>query len=801
MFKNHLKIAFRHLRKYKAYSFINITGLAIGMAACILILLYVQDELSFDNFHKNSDNIYRLTREVSYVGSPNHVERRANSGAPAGKLLSENFPDIKDIVQLYQTEGLVDYKNNFFYEEKFFFVSSGFFNVFSFPLIKGNPAVALKEPFAVTITEKAAKKYFGNTDPVNKTLTFENKYDFKVTGVIQDPPENSHFSFDFIASFESLNTIMSPRFFTDAWDARVWTYVLLDKNRSTGDLEQRFSDLIMQHVDRGSYASVKIHLQPLTNIHLHSHYGAEIEKNGDITTLYIFSTIALFILIIACINFMNLATARSANRALEVGIRKVVGAQRKNIIRQFFGESIFLSIISLVIAVVLVEIFLPTFNNLAQKDLSVSYGTGFKLPFLMVLLAFLVGIISGSYPALFLSVFKPVQVMKKVMNVSSSGSIMRKILVVAQFGISIILIISTLIIYNQLDYMRNRDIGFEKENIITIPLRYNRPLLEKYPVIKSEFLKNPHVSGVTASSNKPGVTDANGILMKLEGAEKEQLQSIVYIDYDYVETLGLSLTEGNKFLPDEKNVFYVNEPFLTRNEIESAVGRNIELYYRDQKNPDKILPMFSGKIKGTLKNFNCRSVERQAGSLVFAVAPYRLNYITIKINPGDIAEQIKSIRQTWQQVVPDRPFEFTFLDEDIDTIFKSEERLGKIFRYFTFLAIIVTSLGLFGLSAFMTEKRTKEIGIRKVLGATTPGIITLMSFEFLKLVFIANVIAWPLAYFVMRNWLQNFSYRITIGVSVFIISALLAVIIALFTVSFQAIKAAVTNPVNTLKYE
>jgi len=801
MLRNYLKISLRNLRKFKVHSFINISGLAIGMACCILILLFVKDELSYDRYHKNAKDIYRVIREVGYVGAGDYRELRVNSGAPAGPLLSDNFPLIEEIVQFYQYRGLVRYGNSQFHERRFFYASESVFDIFTFPLTMGDPSTALKEPFSIVITEEMADKYFGEDDPIGKTLTFENEHDFTITGIVEKIPQNSHFKFDFLASFESLRTIVSPRFLTSHWDSRVWTYILLNDNASINELEEQFSSLLMQHIDKGTYSSYQIRLQPLTQIHLYSHYGAEIEENGDKTVLFIFSAIALFILIIACINFMNLSTARSATRAVEVSIRKVLGGQKSQLMRQFFSESVFVSIIALIFAIVLVEFFLPTFNNLADKELSMGHGNNILFLFFLIGIAFIVGIVSGSYPALFLSGFKPVQVMKRALNIKSSSSTFRKVLVIFQYTISITLIISTLIIYEQLGYLRNKDIGFNKENIITIPLRYNTSLMNRYPLIKNELLSIPDVLGVTASSNKPGVTDVNGILMNLQGLQEEVQASIIYFDYDYIQTLGIEITEGSDFLPNEKNVFFVNESFLTRYEIESAVGRNIELYYRNSQNPDKITPMYRGKIKAVLKDFNCRSAARIAGPVVFAIDPQRLNYISIRISPYNITNTINSIRNKWQEFIPDRPFEFTFLDDDINNIFTSEERMGKIFRYFTLLAIIITSLGLFGLASFMAEQRTKEIGIRKALGASIPNIISLLSIEFLKLVFIANVLAWPVAYFAMNNWLQNFSYQINIGIMVFLLSALFAIFIALFTVSFQAVKAAVTNPIDALRYE
>jgi putative ABC transport system permease protein len=782
---NYFKIAFRKIKRQKGYSFINIAGLAIGIACCILILLWVQDELGYDRFHKNVNEIYRVIAEeslpsgeqVQYVPTPPAL-------APA---LKEDFTEIVNASRIRPGgRTLVKYGDKLFYEERVIFTEASFFELFTFPFIRGDSKTALSDPFSIVLTEEMAEKYFGEEDPMAKILRIGNQFDFQVTGVIENIPPNSHLRFDFYVPF-----ILLTRFGQDInrWDDNsYYTYVLLQKNVPYQSVKEKISSSIKKHRPVDTHT---LDLQPLTRTHLYSNFLFDIGEHGDIKYVFIFSVLASFILIIACINFMNLATARSGHRAKEIGMRKVIGANRKDIIKQYLGESILLSFIALIFAVLLIELFLPAFSSLSGKTLKLDLFSNGQVIFGLIGIAIISGILSGSYPAFFISAFRPVKALKGVLKTGGKSSSFRKILVVAQFAITIALIIGTVVVFNQLNFIKNRKLGYEKEHLLYIPL--NGEILRKYEAVKNELLKNPNFINVTLSSDLPTDTVHRWGGLDWPGKNPEDSREIYFytVDFDFVKTFRIEMKEGRDFsinFPTDKSNYIVNEKAASVMGLEKPVGQWFSL--RGEK----------GTIIGVMKDFNFKSVRTEVEPLILRIANY-YNYMFVRIRPGHTHEAISFLKRNWKSYSPNFPLEYHFLDAQFDNLYLAEHRLGTIFKYFTFLAVFIACLGLLGLAAFMAEQRTKEIGIRKVLGAKVSGIVLMLSKEFAKWVLIANIIAWPVAYFAMSNWLQNFAYRTSIGIWTFVLSAALALTIALLTVSFQAVKAATSNPVDSLRYE
>ena len=792
MLKNYLKIAFRNLIRHKTFSLINISGLAIGMACCLLITIFVQDELSYDRFHENANRIYRIASEENRRGVIANYPF-VFSGIPP--ILQSDYSEVLDYVRFDPRENvLISSEDKEFYEERLFYTDASVFDMFTFPLLKGDPKTALKEPYSLVLTQKMADKYFRGVDPVGQTLTVDNEKDYKITGVMENVPRNSHIKFDCLASIATLEA-QDPRY-GKLWAWNCYTYLLLPKDYSYPDLESKFPDFIRRHRGEKAVEAYTFYLQPLTRIHLHSHLGFEIEANGDIRYVYIFSAIAFFILLIACINFMNLSTARSAKRAKEVGLRKVLGAERSRLIKQFLGESLALSLVALPAAVALIELFLPAFNTLTGKELRIDYfGNSVVFLGLIGILLF-VGILSGTYPAFFLSAFRPAAVLKGRLKTGAGSSLFRKILVVVQFSISIVLIAGTIIITNQLDFIRDKKLGFDKDHVIVIPVMRSG-IGHNFETFKRELLQSPNVQSVSGSTSVPSFVPTRSVFIP-EGAEEGQRLTLrnVLLDIDFIQTFGMEIKEGRDFsrdfATDAKEAFIVNEAAVQEFGWESAVGKKLI----DLEGP-------RGSVIGVVKNFHFRSKHQKIEPLVFSLLPSsRYVYlISVKINPSNIRDTLSFLKSQWEKFSPEWPFEYFFLDDNYDRLYKSEERLRHVFLTFTFLGIFIACLGLFGLAAFTTEQRTKEIGIRKVLGASVPNILILLSKEFTKWVVLANVIAWPIAYFAMNSWLRNFAYRISIEWWMFILAAVLVLVVALCTVGFQAAKAALANPSDALRYE
>jgi predicted permease len=782
MLKNYLKIALRNIIRHKGYSIINMAGLAVGMACCILILLWVQDELNYDRFHENADEIYRVTQKFHL--SEGQVSEVVVTSPPLAASLKEEFPEIINSTRITRIsdELLLRYGNNSFYENRAFFVDSSLFDIFTFPFIKGTPETAFSSESSIVMTEEMSKKYFGDDDPMGKTLTMNNEYDFTVTGVVKDIPHNSLFRFDFFIPFERFKNF-AVWYDPNNWKLNaIFTYILLPKNIEPNIVNEKISRYLDGHIEN-NYA--ELYLFPLTEHHLFNEL--------DRILVYSFSVIAIFILIIACINFMNLATARSSNRAKEVGMRKVVGAKRIDLIKQFFSESVLFSFIALLFAIILVELVLPAFNNLTEKELTFGLFENVYMLLGLIAIALLTGIISGSYPALFLSSFQPTEVLKGSSASISGKSPLRKVLVVFQFALTIMLLIGTIFVNKQTDYMLNKNLGFDKEHMVYISLREEfKPNVES---IKNELLKNPDVLGVTTSSlnmYRQGVT-TTAIDWRGKNPDSQILMCIGAVDHDYIDTFKMEIIQGRDFsqkiTSDASSAYIINEAAANAMGMDSPVGEQLSVW-GDQ-----------GTIIGCVKNYHFESLHSEIIPLILRISPEHVLRLYIRIKPGNISNTMKYLETTWQKFIPEFPLKYNFLDETIDRLYRDEERVGIVLNLFSGMSIFISCLGLFGLVSYSIEQRTKEIGVRKVLGATVPNIVMHLTKEYAKWVLIANIFAWPVAYWAMNRWLQNFAYRANIGIATFILSATLALFIALATVSYQSIKAALANPIEALRYE
>jgi putative ABC transport system permease protein len=791
MLKNYLKISLRIIQRHKGFSFIKISGLVIGMACCTLILLFVRYELSFDDFHENKDRIYRVLSELDLTHGTEIVPITALPLAPAIKY------DLREVAYVTRITGgsrrLLTIGNRKFFEE-LNYADADVFDIFTFPLILGDPKTALVEPFSMVISENIAEKYFGKKDPVGKTINIQNDQDYKITGVMRNLPGNSHLRFNILVSFSSRNN--EERVKGNYWDrfSNDYTYVLLAEGTGPKELENSFPSLVAKHipVEEDRY---NLHLQPLKSIHF-STYNYDIARRTNRDYLYAYSAIAFFILIIACINFMNLATARSSGRAKEVGIRKVVGAHRIQLIKQFFTESVAMTLLSVVGAAGLVMLSLPSFNQFIRRELTFNVFNDLVLLLGLLGISLFVGFVSGSYPALILSAFEPSKVLKKVFDKRAKGLSFRTISSVLQFSISIVLIFSTLVVYAQIHYMKNKDLGFDAEQVVAIPLT-SRSLRDKTETFKSEILRNPSIESASASFGTPASGVGSGRSFIPEGyPEGESIHmETLFIDYDFIETFGLTLVSGRdfslEFSTDTEQAFILNETAVRRLGWDNPVGKKFS-----EENSER-----EGKVIGVVKDFHYESVLYEISPMLLTMRPFQFNYISVKVRLENVSQALSFLKAKWQELAPEYPFEYFFINEEFDTYYNFERRQGHLFTYCSILAIFISCMGIFGLASFTAEKRTKEIGIRKVLGASVSGIVILLSKEFIKWVLVANIIGWPVAYFVMKRWLQNFAYPVDIGLWMFALSAFLVLGIALLTVSYQSIKTALANPINSLRYE
>ncbi len=800
MFHNYLKIALRNIKKNKGLAIINMAGLAIGMACCILIVLYVHFELSFDKYHEKTDRIYLLKRHGIFGGK--ELTSSSNNALSAG-LMKKEFPDIENTVRIgFMPDPAVKFKEKKFYVDRALFVDESFFEIFTYPMKKGDPDSALEAPFSVVITEEIADKFFGNENPIGESLRFNNKDNFTVTGVIENVPRNSHLLFDMLCSFQTLYS-QHPKghpFLNDFISNVFRTYILLQKDADPGELELKFPDFIEKH--GGSRlkfigSSMEYFLMPLSDIHLHTPLRGGRTGIGAILYIYIFAFIAVVILIIACINFMNLATARSAKRAQEVGMRKVLGAVKGELVNQFLCESFFYSFFSLFLAVGLTELALPAMSSITGYELSFDFAKmQWLFPALLGITIF-VGFVAGSYPAFFLAAFQPVGVLKGGTRTDKKNSLLRSVLVVLQFSVSVALIIGTFIIVRQINYMKTKNPGFNKEQLIVLPFR-DEELRKSLSTIKTELKGYSEIVNVAVASDIPGQHPQLNSKF-LEGFPKNQPQLMydLNVDEDFIPTMGMEIIAGRNFSKefgaDLKASAIINETAAKEFGWEKPVGKRIG-DYRGLKT-----------VIGVVQDYHQLPVTQEIKPLYIRIDPddvynpYRM--LSIRIAPGNIGRTIKLIETKWNEIYPNHPFDYFFLDESFDEQFREIERIRKLISYFAGLAIFIACLGLYGLTSFVTEQRTKEIGIRKVLGATTSGIVYMISKELTKMVIFANAIAWPVAYLVMRKWMATFPYRENIAILTFVFSGLIVLSIGLATVSYQAIRAGLTNPADSLKYE
>ena len=802
MIYNYIKIAFRNIRRQKFYSLINISGLAIGMACFILIILFINHEFSYDNFHRNADNIYRVAVEAQINEDFLNV---AVSAGPLAPEMEKCFPEVVKATRLdSENESvLISYNDRKFYENKLIYADTGFFQIFSFKMLRGNPSTALSEKYSLVFTESTAKKIFCDEDPFGKIVRYNDKYNLMVTGIVEDPPDNSHIDFNLIISFKTLRDFpFAERL--DRWGSMNFlTYIQIIENYDHQKLEEKLPEFISsrmgENLDTLAAQGIRFdpYLQPLKKIHLHSHLLGELQTNGDINYVYIFLAIAIFILIIACINFVNLATARSTKRAKEVGLRKTLGANKSDLIIQFIGESVMLSFFALLISMILIEIALPTFNELTGKNLVFLNLQNWPFVIFLFIFAFFVGVFAGLYPAFYLSSFQPIVVIKGRIQSGAGRSFFRNALVIFQFFISITLIISTIIIIQQFHYLKNIYPGFEKEQVIIVPLRENKTAVER-KAMKNEFLRLPQVKSVSFASNYPGTQIGKwGCSPEGTGSESNQwIVALISIDEDYIETLEMKLLRGRNFSIDgktEEKKILINETLANKAGWKDPVGKRIYIGERNEENKYTVI--------GLVEDSHFSSLREPIESMIFILDPQRKNTLLIKTEAQNMPETIEALEEKWMQFEPSKPFDYFFLSNSFSELYSNEEKLARIFTYFTVLTIIIACLGLFGLSSFTIEQRTKEIGVRKVFGATTGNLIFRLSVSFVRLVLIANIIAWPVAYYFMSRWLHNFAYPVNISFEIFILAGFISIIIALLTVFFIALKAASTNPINTLRYE
>ena len=810
MIKNYFKIAFRSLWKNKGYSAINILGLAVGLATCLIIILFVFDELSYDRFYKNADNIYRINSDIKFGGANLHFVQTSDM---MGQLLKKDYPQVEEYARLYNNNGdkLIKKGNEFIDELRVAHVDSTFFRVFDLPAVEGDPKTGLDEPNTVVITESVAKKYFNDVHVVGKTLEEKDGQStrpYKITAVIRDILHNSHLNVEFFFSMKNVdyqwgqltshnfNTYLRLRKGTDykAFQKNFTTYIdkyVLPEARA-------FMNITSMDEFRKSGNYLEYNLIPLTKIHLYSDYNFEITPPGNIQYVYIFGAVALFILLIACINFINLSTARSANRAKEVGIRKTLGTERRTLITQFLVESTLTVVISLLIAIGITWLILPFFNNVSAKSIRINELMDPRILSIIILIPFVVGLLAGSYPAAFLSGFNPITVLKGNTNTSYKKSSLRNILVIFQFTTSIILIIGTIIVYRQLDYIQTKKLGFNKDQVLIINgtgALGNNAKAFKEDVLAMSGVKSGTLSSflpVSSSSRNDNTYSKDAVMDSKNGIDMQTWT----VDYDYINTMGMEIVKGRNFSKDfaDSNSVIINETTAKFLGYGDPVGQKI--YTFTDNNGSKT----AFNIIGVVKNFHFESLRQNVGPLCMRLGEN--NYLTsFKIEAGNAKNLITQIESKWKSMAAGLPFSYRFLDDSFNEMYRNEQRIGKLAISFAILAIFIACLGLFGLATYMAEQRTKEIGIRKVLGASVGNVVSMLSKDFIILVLIASVIAFPVAWWAMHNWLQDFAYRISIGWWIFIAADVIALLIALVTVSSQAIKAALANPVKSLRTE
>ena len=796
MFKTYLKIAARNINRHKGYALINISSLAIGIACFILLFVYIFFELGVDRYHENANRIFRLGR-VMKVG--NDELREPMSNAPTAKILRSRYPEVEDVVRFgFMGRIPVKYKDNLYYENGIRYADPSVFSIFTFPMIDGNPKTCLEVPYSVVITEDIAKKYFGELNPIGEIMTFNNQYDFHVTGIMKNLPDNTHFDFDMLCSFKTLEVQNAPDI--DDWMSfKYQTYVHLKKNTNPVSFEQKFPSFIAEHMDKALAASgsnLEFFLHPLTKIYLYSHL--EGYPPGRITNVYWNIILAFLILSIACINFMNLTTARSADRVKEVGIRKVSGAMRFNLIKQFLGEALLYSFLSLIVAIVFVELALPVLSSITGTQLSIDY-LGKPEWFLgFILLAVGVGVIAGSYPAFYLSAFQPVGILKGGQLSGVKKSRFRNFLVVLQFTSSIVFIYYTFIISNQLDFMKNKNLGFDKKNVVVMPVT-NRNLNKNAEFIKTELSKCEGVTLVSTASeiprwNFPRSEKFPQGFLRNEG----QVMDEIYVDHNFFPLMGIKMVAGRNFAvnstADKTGAIIINETAAKKYGWKNPIGKTIQ-YSRER---DELLTV---TVIGVVKDFHHASLYRVIEPLFIGNNTDSFNYILVRLKPGKIKSTVENLEKTWKGIESDRPFDYFFLEDFYDSTHRTVERIRDVMSFFAMFSLFIACLGIFSLAAFTAEQRTKEVGIRKAVGATTSSIVIRLNRQLMKLVVIAIILALLFTRVPSSIMDRFFPYQANIGIILFIKVALLVFLIALATISYQSVRIGRSNPVEALRYE
>lgn len=800
MFHNYLKVGLRNLVCQWTYSLINIAGMSIGMAVCLLITLYVADELNWDRFHDKGDRIYRLV--MQWRDTQGEWGETSSGQFRVRDPLIGDFPEFESVIRVQRHTTMVSQGDRKHRERRFFFADHGFFDVFTFPLLKGDPRSALAEPFSVVLTPASARKYFGDADPIGQTLTYGGSHDLKVTGIVTPAPPNSHIHFDFIVSM-STGEQTFRRIVKENWgEGSVHVYVLAKEGFDPGAWRERVPAFIRKHIGEGRDETRSFRLESLTDIHLRSHGGSQYEPGGDITYVYAFSAIAVFILMIACFNFMNLSTARSTNRSREIGVRKVIGATRNQVAWQFLTESVLLSALSVSLAAGMVELVLPHFNNLLDKNLSLQSAPA--IPLFLAMAAILTGLIAGSYPALVLSSFDPVRVVKGQMKMS--GGALRKVLVTSQFAISIFLVILTVVVYQQIAFTRSIRLGYDKEHVVLV---HNIPesFRDRAEEAKSSFLQHPGISHAALTSRYPsGRLGSSFGVYPAEASRDEAVNlQVVWTGYDFTQVLDLPLVAGRTFdqaRTESYRAFILNESAVRRYgwTPEEAIGKQLRGSFHLMEETGQWGAVVA-PVVGVVADVYFENLREPVKPMIYSLAPRMAWNLIVRVRPDHVVEAVDHLKAVWPRIHPENPIQYSFLDERFDRLYRTEMLQGQMFGAFAGLAVFVACLGLIGLASFSAQRRTKEIGVRKVLGASVKGVVLMLSSEFTRLVLIANLIAWPAAWYLGDQWLSSFVYRTDVGVVTLLIGGLVVLAVALVTVVGQAVRAAVSDPVKALRYE
>jgi len=797
---SYLKIAWRNILRHKGYAALNVCGLGLGMACCLLITLWVIDEFSYDRFHEKADQLHMVIQDQYYNGEPYRVSATPH---PMAAALEAEIPEVLKASRYIRTPTLLfRFDEHVFFEDNIRAVDPSFLHMFSFPLIKGDVTSAFDHENSLVISASAAKKYFGDKNAVGQAITINNTHRFLVTGVYQDAPPNSSFDFDFLISYSFLE-LLGRDLTSWTWNSPA-TFVEVHSLANIDEVGKKITEIRYRHAAeelQGDQESLTLltdqspsvfAIMPLTEFHLFSSFGFN-RSMGAIQYVYIFSAIALFVLLIACINFMNLSTARSANRAREVGLRKVAGATRPQLIAQFYGESMLLSCAALSLGIILAFLLLPTFNDLSGKQISGHAFVDWHFILGMLAIALITGAVSGSYPAIFLSRFQPVAVFRGTLGSGAKGRKFRRALVLIQFSLSVALIICTGVVTMQLHFLQNKKLGYDKHNLVYTPLRGDTT--DSFSSLKTELEKDPRILSVSGTRHRPTSIGSNSSGANWDGKNPENdiLISFNAVNFDFVETMKIEITEGRsfsrKFGHDENHAFLINETLANLMNQGSPVNKPFSFLGID------------GIVVGVMKDFHYSSARNAIEPLALYLAPDQIFHAVVRLDPENTKDSLAYFEETWNQINPGFPFDYQFVDEEFAQMYRAEERMSDMLQKFSILAVLIACLGLFGLASFTCEQRTKEIGVRKVLGASIPNIVVMLSKEYTRWVLIANLIAWPITYYIAVKWLESFPYRIGISIALFVLTGLLTLAVAWITVAFQSIKAALNNPADSMRYE